>query len=518
MSAISKNSAQVHGARLMHCVNGMDSYLGDSAPEAGTSGEFTRTPPPRASQLALVPDSAKRQSRILVVEHDPSARSKLRTILTAEGFAVFEASDGVVALRLLCEIGADVVFVNVNTPGLDAVRLVRAAREAESSADFVMLTDCGSVETAVEAMRVGAESLVVRPLEPSTLTVVLEKVLEKRRMVREAEHLRGRIRERYRFEAIVGESAALVAAFDIVKRAAPTDATILLVGDSGTGKKLLAQTIHEESPRHAKPFVTVRCAALSETLLDWELFGDERASAVGMRRHEGRIWQAAEGTLFLEEVGDLPLSIQVKLLQALEGRGLERHGAIQKRATHVRLIAATNRDLRGEVAAGRFREDLFYRLNVVAVTLPPLCMRKGDIPRLVSHFIEKFNQAHEKSVRKLDPSALNALLRYEWPGNVRELENVIERAVIRARNQEVTTDELPPELAGSAGPNPSGVVLGSTLRDIEREAILGTWQLVERSTSRAAAILGISPRTIQYRLKEYGLAKHAKLDALDDAG
>jgi two-component system NtrC family response regulator/two-component system response regulator HydG len=447
------------------------------------------------------------KARILVVDDEPNARHALRTILGEEGFAVAEASDGVEAFAILQEQGADVVLADIRMPRMDGVTLVRRAREEGIPASFVMMTAFASIETAVEAMRAGAENFLVKPLEPTTVLVVLDKVLEKLRLSRDAEQLKDRVRQRYRFDAIVGESAALQSVFDVVKRSAPTKATVLLLGESGTGKELVAQAIHQESTRHDKPFVKVSCAALSESLLESELFGHERGSFTGaVGRREGRFELADGGTLFLDEIGEIPLSVQVKLLRALQQREFERVGGTQTLKVDVRVIAATNRDLAAEVSAGRFREDLYYRLNVVAVTLPPLRTRKGDIPALVSHFIQKFDKAYDKSVRGLLPGTLNVLLRYDWPGNVRELENVIERAVVLARGPNLTTDELPPVLSGPepAGPRPGGLIPGATFREIEREAILRTLEVVDGSTTRAAEMLGISTRKIQYRLKAYG--------------
>ena len=454
------------------------------------------------------------KARILVVDDETNARRALRTILDEEGFDVSEAADGQEALELLRERGADVVLADIRMPRLDGIELVRQARVEGSPALFVMMTAFATIETAVEAMKAGAENFMVKPLEPSTVLIVLDKVLEKMRLARDSEQLKERVRQRYRLDAMVGESAALHSVFDVVKRAAPTKATVLLLGESGTGKELVAQAIHQESDRRDKPFIKVACAALSETLLESELFGHERGSFTGaVGRREGRFELADGGTLFLDEIGEIPASVQVKLLRALQQREFERVGGTQTLKVDVRVVAATNRDLGAEVAAGRFREDLFYRLNVVAVTLPPLRQRKSDIPALVSHFIEKFATAYEKQVRGLLPGTLNVLLRYDWPGNVRELENVIERAVVLARGRDLAADDLPPVLSGPspAGPRPGGLIPGATMRELEREAILRTLEVVDGSTSRAAAMLGISPRKIQYRLKEYsGKADAAK--------
>ncbi len=465
--------------------------------EAGASGRRTE---------GLLASAPVPRARILVVDDEPNARAALRTLLSEEGYSVAEAADGMDALEILREQSMDVILADVRMPRMDGVALVRAAREEGIPAAFVMMTAFATVETAVEAMRAGAENFLTKPLDPAAILVVLDKVLEKRDLTRDAEQLRLRVEERYRIESIIGESAALQAIFDVVRRAAPTKATVLLLGESGTGKELVAQAIHQESPRREKPFVKVNCAALSETLLESELFGHERGSFTGaVGRREGRFELADGGTLFLDEIGDIAPSVQVKLLRVLQQREFERVGGTQTLKVDVRMVAATNRDLAAAVAAGKFREDLYYRLNVVAMTLPPLRMRKGDIPALVSHFIQRYAQSYGKQVRGLLPGTLNALLRYDWPGNVRELENVIERAVVLATTPDLTADDLPPVLSGPSPTHSAGApfIPGATLREIEREAILRTLEVVEGSTSRAAAMLGISARKIQYRLKEY---------------
>jgi two-component system, NtrC family, response regulator len=462
-------------------------------------------------------DSPTPEPRILVVDDEPKARSALRTVLATKGFAVIEATGGAEALACLRRQGADVVLANAQMAGMDGVTLVRTAREEGSPAHFVMTTGLDGIEVAVNAMRAGAENLLVKPLKPSVVLVVLEKVLEKWRLAHESKRLRERVRQRYCLDAVIGQSPALQAVFEVLKRAAPTNATILLIGDAGTGKELLAQAIHQQSTRHDKPFVSVRCAALSESMLESELFGAEGGGSLAPASHEGCFELAEKGTLFLDEVGELPQSIQVKLARVLDRREFERIGGTKPQRVDVRIIAATTRDLATEVAACRFRADLFYRLNVVVVKVPPLSTRKGDIPGLVSHFLQRFNQKYGKSIQGLLPGTLNALLAYDWPGNVRELETVIERAVLLANTEDLTIADLPPVLRGRGGMNPdsSEVSVGATLREIERAAILRTLELVKRSTSRAAAMLGISVRTIQYRRKEYATENKTSREAVE---
>jgi DNA-binding NtrC family response regulator len=444
--------------------------------------------------------------RILVVDDEPNARAALRTILTEEGYEITEAADGEEGLARLQEWSPDLVLADVRMPRMDGLALLRKAKESGSDATFVMMTAFASIEAAVQAMKAGAENYLVKPLDVGAVLVFLDKALEKRRLIEEAATLRERVRDRFRLEGMVGDSPELRAVVDVVRQAAPTKATVLILGESGTGKELIAQALHELSPRRDKPFVKVSCAALSETLLESELFGHERGSFTGaVGRKEGRFELADGGTLFLDEIGDISPTVQVKLLRALQTKEFERVGGTQTLKVEVRVVAATNRDLAASVKAGRFREDLFYRLNVVAVTLPPLRNRKGDIPALAAHFIDKYAKSYGKEVEGLAPGTLNALLSHDWPGNVRELENAIERAVVLCKGPQLTADDLPATLRGPrpAGRDAAGLIPGASLYEIEREAILRTLEIVGGSTSRAAEMLGISVRKIQYRLKEY---------------
>ncbi len=449
--------------------------------------------------------------RVLVVDDEVNARTALATLLSEEGYDVDQASDGQEALDRLPAFAPSAILTDVRMPRLDGLGLLRKAREIGSDAVFVVMTAYGSIDSAVEAMREGAESYLVKPLDVSAVSVVLQKALEKRKLRQETQTLRDRVRDRFRFHNIIGDSTELQSVFEVIKRAAPTRATVLLLGESGTGKELVAQAIHEESPRRDRSFIKVNCAALTETLLESELFGHEKGSFTGaIARKEGRFELADGGTLFLDEIGEISPALQMKLLRVLQQREFERVGGTQTLQVDVRIVAATNRDLSAEVTAGRFREDLYYRLNVVSITLPPLRQRKGDVPALVSHFLDRYCRAYGKDISGLAPGTLNALLSHSWPGNVRELENVIERAVVLAQGKQLTTDDLP---ASFRGPRPAGLpatkdgaaslIPGATLYEIEREAILKTLEMVSGSTSRAAEVLGISVRKIQYRMKEY---------------
>ena len=449
--------------------------------------------------------------RILLVDDEENARSALRTLLGDEGYQIREAKDGEEALAQIAEFAPAVVLSDVRMPRMDGLVFLKKAKEQGSDAIFLMMTAYANVESAVEAMRAGAENYLVKPLALDALLVFVEKALAKRRLERDAQNLRERVHERYKLAGMVGDAPELQAVFEMVKKAAPTKATVLILGESGTGKELIAQALHEESSRRDKPFIKVSCAALTETLLESDLFVHERGSFTGAAgRREGRFELADGGTLFLDEIGEIPRSTQVKLLRVLQEREFERVGGTETLKVDVRVIAATNRDLEAEVLAGRFREELFYRLNVVTVMMPPLRRRKGDIPALINHFIEKYARTYHKEVNALGPGTLNALLAHDWPGNVRELENAIERAIVLCTEGELTLEDLPPSLrsAQAHAPSPSILAPGTSLRDMERDAILRTLALVSGSTHRAADLLGISVRKVQYRLKEYRQVTH----------
>ena len=401
-----------------------------------------------------IPNTAGRsgKERILVVDDEQNARVALRTILTDEGYEVAEAADGEEALALLPGFAPAAVLADVRMPRMDGITLLKRAREQGSDAVFVMMTAFASVEAAVEAMRAGAENYLVKPLDVNAVIVVLEKALEKLRLQRDTANLRERVRERYRFHNIVGDAPELQAVYEVVKRAAPTRATVLILGESGTGKELIAQALHEESPRSDKPFIKVNCAALSETLLESELFGHEKGAFTGaIGRKEGRFELADGGTLFLDEIGDISPALQIKLLRVLQQKEFERVGGTQTIKVDVRLVAATNRDLAAEVKAGKLPRGPLLpaeRRRGHAPAAPRSA--RATSPRSCRHFIDKYAKAYGKEIRGLAPGTLNALLSHDWPGNVRELENVVERAVVLCKATELTADDLPPTLRGPA--------------------------------------------------------------------
>jgi DNA-binding NtrC family response regulator len=381
------------------------------------------------------------------------------------------------------------------------------------------MTAHGAVDTAVSAMRQGANDYLTKPINMEELVLVLDRALEGKRLRKETGELRERIAERSRIDSIVGSSAPMQKVFETVLQVAPSRASVLITGESGTGKELVAAAIHQHSQRAAGPFVKLHCAALAETILESELFGHEKGSFTGAAtRRDGRFQQADGGTLFLDEVGEISPAIQVKLLRFLQEREFERVGGNQTIKVDVRIITATNRDLKQLVAEGKFREDLYYRLNVVSVEVPRLRDRLSDIPLLAIHFLRKYASDNAKEIQGFSQQALEQLTHYSWPGNVRELENVVERAVVLCRGEEISSRDLPAAVAAATARSGDGrpQVPGASLAELERWAILKTLEQTGGSTSRAATILGISVRKIQYKLHEYS-GRGAELAAKNDS-
>ncbi len=453
----------------------------------------------------MAADGQRQRGRILIVDDESNARAALSEILREDGYATETAADGFKALGKLDEFAPDIILTDLKMPGLDGIAFMEKARTAAPGTVFVVMTAFGTISSAVEAMKKGAENYLLKPLDPDALGAVVDRAMEKARLVQEARRLRERLQERNAFSHIVCADPKMQAVLELVAQVGPSRASVLLSGESGTGKELIAEAIHLASPRAKAPFVRLHCAALSESLLESELFGHERGAFTGaVGRREGRFKQADGGTLFLDEIAEVSASVQVKLLRFLQEKSFERVGGNETLKVDVRIIAATNRDLAAEIKRGTFREDLFYRLNVVTVELPPLRDRRGDIPALASFFLRRYAAENGKSLDTFTDDALEALLEYGWPGNVRELENAVERAVVLCEAGQIEKKHLPPSLVPSAergGPPP---IPGSTIADLERYAILKTLEACGGSTSKAATVLGVSPRKIQYKLHEYG--------------
>jgi len=453
--------------------------------------------------------------RILVVDDEVNARTALAELLRDEGFEVEMAADAFKALGKYEAFTPHVVVTDLKMPGMDGIELVKKVRANEEPAAVVVMTAFGDVSSAVDAMRAGAADYLTKPLNFDELLVVLERVLDHLQLSRETRQLRQRVRDRVAPNNIIGSAPPMQRVFEVIDQVGPSRATVLITGESGTGKELVANAIHQRSPRAGGPFIKLHCAALAESLLESELFGHERGSFTGAQaRKDGRFSLADGGTLFLDEIGEISQSIQVKLLRFLQEREFERVGGTQTIHVDVRVIAATNRNLPDEVARGRFREDLFYRLNVVALEMPSLRERRADIPALAKFFIDRYAKENGKAVEDCTPATLELLMNHGWPGNVRELENAIERAVVLSSGTMLEPRHLPPNIKPAVAPVGLPAIPGATMAELERYAILETLKATGGSTSRAAEMLGISTRTIQYRLHNYNAAPRSEIDVV----
>jgi len=451
----------------------------------------------------------KGKTRILVVDDEESHRIMLRAVLRDEGYEVAEAADGSEAVRAVEGESFDLVLLDVRMKTMDGIEALNEIRKISPLIPVLIMTAYASVKTAVEALKAGAFDYLTKPLDIEELKILIEKALELYHLREENLTLKERLGDRFDFSKIIGKSRKMRDLFDTLSLVAPTDATILILGESGTGKELVANAIHHNSLRKIQPFIKVSCSALPETLLESELFGHEKGSFTGaIARREGRFQLAHRGSIFLDEVGEMSPTTQMKLLRVLQEKEFEPLGSAQTLKVDVRVIAAANKDLSREVKEGRFREDLFYRLNVVPVSLPPLRERKEDIPALAHHFFEFYRDKNQKGLRDISNKAMDLLTRYDWPGNIRELENCLERAVIMARGEVIAPADLPPAIQALSGREegqglafPSGI----SLDEVEKALILKTLEETGGNRSRAAEILRINRRTLLNKLKEYGM-------------
>ncbi len=457
------------------------------------------------------------EARVVVVDDDEGSRRAMAMGLRRVGWEVVEFDGGDEAVAYAAG-GApiDVFITDVRMPGMDGYEVLRLVREHRPALGILMVTAFGDVEDAVRALKAGADDYLMKPVNLLELRKRVEHLLERQNLARKTQELEERLEKLLGFDNIVGRSAAMAAVLDRVRVVAPAPTTVLITGESGTGKELIANAIHQHSPRASGRFVALNCGAIPGEILEAELFGHERGAFTGAhQRRIGKIESAAGGTLFLDEISELSADLQVKLLRVLEERRIVRVGGNEEIPVDFRLLAATNRDLEGEVAAGRFRQDLYYRLKVVTIALPPLRERREDIAPLVTHFVERFNAELGREVRSLSPELLTALREYQWPGNVRELRNVVENMVLFARRDTLTLADLPEEVrrgarrpdVGVAGGAGSGEWIPRTMEEIEREAILRTLELTEGHRAKAASLLGIGLRTLQRKLKSYGITQ-----------
>jgi DNA-binding NtrC family response regulator len=447
-------------------------------------------------------------ARILVADDHDALRRGLALALSAAGHEVEEASNGNAALERLHESYFDVVVSDLKMGGSDGLDVLRTTKALHPTVSVILMTAFGTVNTAVEAMKIGAFDYVQKPFEIEEMEVKIEKALELKRLRHELDYLRNEQQETYDFEKIVGNSEALQRVLGVVKKVAKSNSTVLIHGETGTGKELIAGAIHHNSLRAARNFVKVNCAALQENLLESELFGHEKGAFTGADRQRiGRFEQADGGTLFLDEIGDMSPSTQAKILRVLQEHEFERLGGTRTIRVDVRLIAATNRDLPAMVAAGGFREDLYYRLNVVSIQTPPLRERKEDILALAMSFLRRYGNELKKRLDGVDPEAQKLLMRYNWPGNIRELENAIERAALLAERSVVTADDLRlgDAAQGATMSRESAVVrippTGIPLEDVERQALTEALKMANWVQKDAADLLSISPRVMNYKIK-----------------
>jgi DNA-binding NtrC family response regulator len=441
--------------------------------------------------------------RVLIVEDDSATRSGLAELVQNWGFLTDEAPDGETAMRKITTFRPAIIVSDLVMPRMGGLELLRALQDQLTDLTFILLTAQGTVDSAVEAIKEGAYDYLSKPVDPQRLQILLQKAVERQSTLREVRQLRRQLREQGSFGRIIGNSPGIRTVYRVIEQSAPTSASVLIAGESGTGKELIAQTIHEISPRATFPFVAINCAAIPETLLESEIFGHEKGAFTGATdRRTGVFELAHRGTLFLDEIAEMMPATQVKLLRVLQERTFRRLGGRQEISVDVRVIAATNVIPQEAVNSGKLREDLFYRLNVFALDLPPLRARREDIPLLVQSFLNEFNRTNGKAVRGVDQEAMYLLERYPWPGNIRELRNVIERATILADSEFIETKHLPPTLItrGEESLPTMTISPGTTVDEAERRLIILTLDHTRNNKTRAAEILGISLKTLHNKL------------------
>jgi two-component system response regulator AtoC len=435
---------------------------------------------------------------ILVVDDERIVRESLRDWLVNVGYRVEAAESGEAALQIIKRKKVKIMLADLVMPGLDGIELMKEARKIAPTIITVIITAYGSIQTAISAIREGAYDYIEKPFCPEKVELLIKNLVAHQDLVEENISLRQKIEGRYLFEGIIARSPGMLRIFELIKTIAPTNATILITGKTGTGKEIVARAIHHQSQRRSKPFLAVSCASLPESLLESELFGHEKGSFTGaMERKKGKFEAADKGTLFLDEIGEINANTQIHLLRALEEKKITRVGGNEEIEVDVRVIAATNKDLRTMVKQGSFREDLYYRLKVVTIQLPALVDRKEDILPLAEHFLRKFSRANNKAVKKFAPDVVQFMLNYSWPGNVRELENMIEHGVILSKGKEIAMADFPQDLVHPAPAE------GKTIEDVTRNHIMSVLEETKGNISEAAKILGIQRMTLYNKLKKY---------------
>ena len=447
--------------------------------------------------------------RILLVDDDKNTANGLRKILLQNGYDTSCTYTGKEALNLIETEHFDIVITDMKLPDISGFSIIEKVKKKDTDIAVVMITAFSSWQTAIDAMKKGADDYLAKPVEPGCeeLDLIIKKVWEKRLLIKQNKELKQKLNDKYSFSGIIGNTPEIQLIFKTITEIAPTAATVLIYGDTGTGKELIANAIHYSSDRRDKPFITLHCASLSEGVLESELFGHEKGAFTGaISQRRGRFELANGGSLFLDEVGEMNSHVQIKLLRVLETGKFERVGGEKTFESDVRIIAATNKDLEKEIKEGRFREDLYYRLNVINLKLPSLIERKEDIGLLIDNFLIKYSKKNRKNIKGLTPQSAKLLNNYDWPGNVRELENAIERAVVMARNEYVEPNDLPSNInvnTKKSRKETFRIPSGATMKEIEKKVIIETLQTTNGSKSKAAKILGISTRKIEYKIKEW---------------
>jgi DNA-binding NtrC family response regulator len=445
------------------------------------------------------------KARILIVDDEESTRELFAELLQRWGYDVDQTGDGHGALKIAAESHPDVIVSDLVMPKLDGLALVRALREEQPDTPVVIITGKGTIDAAVEAVREGVFDFVEKPLDPARLKVILQRALEKKETLHEMQVLRRRLGQVDSGIGLVGNSPPMRRAMELVEKVAPSKASVVITGQSGTGKEMVARAIHQLSPRRDKPFIAINCSAIPATLIESEMFGHERGAFTGADQRRLGAWELADGgTLFLDEVGEIPIELQAKFLRVIEEERLRRLGGKSEIVVDVRVISATNRDLKEEIKTGGFREDLYFRLNVFHIGLAPLKERREDIPVLVQHFIDRFSRDAGKKLQGVSPQAMKLLTDYAWPGNIRELRNTLERAVILCGGGTIDAEHLPSELAAGGGESAYlKLPYGLPLREIEKEYILATLVRLQKNKARTAQALGISEKTLYNKLYRY---------------
>ena len=443
---------------------------------------------------------------ILVADDEKNIREGLREALMLDGFEVQMAADGREALDLITRGDVDLLITDLKMPRLSGEELLKSVTSQFPTIPVIILTGHGTIESAVQAMHDGAYDFITKPVNLDRLSLLVKRALSSRELALQNRAMQEELERRSGFASIIGKSAEMKHVFEMVRQVAPSRSSVLITGESGSGKEMIAEALHYNSPRKDKPFIKLHCAALTESLLESELFGHEKGAFTGaIARKRGRFELAHMGTLFLDEIGEINQNVQIKLLRVLEEKKFERVGGEETVEVDVRLIAATNRDLKEAIGRGAFREDLYYRLNVVNIHIPPLRERKEDIPLLVAAFLKEFSQENGKPIDGIDAKARLALYNYAWPGNVRQLRNSIESAVVLCKGTTITLEDLPPNLKGETGGDSLRISLGATLADVEKEVIRSTLAREGGNKSRTAEILGIGRKTLHRKIEEYGL-------------